>query len=130
MLVKFSIFLAVLVCAVSSVMAQEQPLAIENKWLRVNVDAKAGTFTITDKISNRVFVSHGKWAGGGGFDAKMTELDIPEVGRLRTVMFQRSNSESELISLVDDQPFAWLQTLLFNSSDKEIVLNKVKTASF
>ncbi len=131
MLVKFSIFLTVLVCAISSLMAQDQPLAIENKWLRVNVDAKAGTFAIADKASNRMFVSQGKWAGGAGQDGRIDDANLPHLGNGRAITVTRGSAgESEQIILLEDQPFVLLRTTFHNGGDKPLLQNKAKTASF
>src|SRR4051812_28831280 len=130
MLIKIVVtFLMLLPFINSLAMAQDQPLSIENKWLRVNVDAKAGTFTITDKPSNRVFVSQGRWTGGAGQEGTIVDVNLPNIGAGRGIKVTRGNGEAEQIILLEDQPFAFLQTTFHNDTDKDLEHSKVKTAS-
>jgi hypothetical protein len=108
-------------------MVQDQPIAVENKWLRVNVYAKAGTFTITDKASNRVFVSQGKWNGGGG-QAGLLNRGVGDIGI--TIRLIRENGDSEYITLPDNLSFALLSTTYHNRGVSDRLEKKPRIASF
>src|SRR5689334_9004055 len=73
-----------LLMTIRSVAARAETMRIGNKWLEVQLEPGDGTFKILEKSSARVFVSAGRFSGGGG-QGKIAQAQIPNLGAAQSL---------------------------------------------
>ncbi len=112
----------------TTVLAQENQVAIQNASLAVNWDSAAGRFQLTARPTQRVFVKDGQFSAESGA-AKVTTVSDRVFGQGQAIEVSYASGTRDRIMLFPNLPFALFRSTLHNGTSEATLTRKLGTLS-
>ena len=101
------------------------PLAIANELLAVTVQPDGNGLTISDKASQRVFLTDGNFNTSGG-TAKVIDVSEKKFGAGRGIQISYTNGDYDLVMVFPKLPFALIRSSMRNDAAVPAVTRLVR----
>lgn len=105
------------------------PGVISNDTVSAKYDAASRTFTLTDKVTGKAFVTGGKLDDGGDILREEAVTD-PVFGAGRRIVIARTSGGETALEIYPDLPFVLVREAIKNTAAAETDINHVIPASF
>jgi hypothetical protein len=102
-----------------------KPLAIDNELLAVQVQPPGNWLTISDKASQRAFITDGNFGTSGG-TAKIIEVSEPKFGAGKGIQISYTNGDFDLVMVFPKLPFALVRSSIRNGGAAAAVTRSVR----
>lgn len=117
------------VAVVSASAASAATHTIENRTMSVNYDDVAGTFSVAEKASGKVFLKDGKLAGAAATTVIEATTDAT-LGAGKQIVVTRTDGGATLLELYENTRFVLIGGELSNSGRETTDLPKMVLAAF
>ena len=121
-------FLWILTVLSFSPHGEAKELTIENKDLKVRIDADTSRFALTFKPTRREFIANGRLSGEEGAATQVT-VSHKIFGEGQAIEVTYPNGNRDAIMLFPKLPFAVFRGTLHNGGSEPLVTKKVQTLS-
>src|SRR5882672_6546621 len=121
-------FLWILTVLSFSTHGKAKELTIENKDLKVRIDADTSRFALTFKPTRREFIANGRLSGEEGAATQVT-VSHKIFGEGQAIEVTFTNGNRDAIMLFPKLPFVLFRGTLHNGGSEPVVTKKIQTLS-